>query len=86
MSLLRLLRSGVPAWRGELKPWSAAAGRYDHYVAEFGKERSARAQAAFEANLAGIHAQNAQNDWVAGEASPSPLALGQLSWAKLSAL
>ena len=39
-------------------------------MAEFGKERSARAQAAFEANLAGIHAQNAQNDWVAGEASP----------------
>ena len=53
-------------------------------MAEFGKERSARAQAAFEANLAGIHAQNAQNDWVAGEASPSPLALGQLSWAKLA--
>ena len=40
-------------------------------MAEFGKERSARAQAAFEANLAGIHAQNAQNDWVAGEASLS---------------
>ena len=64
-----------PAWRGELKAWSAAAGRYDHYVAEFGKERSARAQAAFEANLAGIHAQNAQNDWVAGEV-PSLLASG----------
>ena len=55
-------------------------------MAEFGKERSARAQAAFEANLAGIHAQNAQNDWVAGEALSVALGPWPASWAKLSAL
>ena len=83
MSPLLGLRSGV-AGLGEHNP--GLAGRYDHYVAEFGKERSARAQAAFEANLAGIHAQNAQNDWVAGEAFSVALGPWPASWAKLSAL